>query len=66
MALSPRNPRHLIARGVVEVYIGEGRVVVTDEHGLIVHIHEARNVSLRQADELEIFGDLTDEIALPN
>ena len=66
MALSPRNPRHLIARGVVEVYIGEGRVVVTDEHGLIVHIHEARNVSLRQPESLEIFGNLQEDIARPN
>lgn len=59
--MHPRSPRHLIARGAVEVIISSGKVVITDEYGLILVLHEARAVLLRHHEDIEIFGELNPE-----
>jgi len=56
-----RYPIHTLARGVVEVYLGPDRIVITDEHGMILHIAACRAISIRQDHEVRIYGELTDD-----
>lgn len=58
-----RRPVHTLARGVVEVYLGPDRVVITDEHGMILHVAGCRTVSLRQDHEVRIYGELSEDPA---
>lgn len=59
--MQPRSPRHLIARGATEVIIASGRIVIRDEYGLILVLHEARSVLFRHGEDIEIFGELNPE-----
>lgn len=54
--MKPRLPRHIIARGAVAVTIANGRVVVCDEHGLILTLHDARVVILNEQEDQSLFG----------
>jgi len=53
---NPRSPRHIIAQGTLRISISLGKVVVTDDHGLIVHVHDARAVVIHEASETVIYG----------
>lgn len=53
---NPRAPRHLIAQGTVTVVIQSGSVVVRDDYGLVVHIHDARAVILREQTDTTVYG----------
>lgn len=54
-----RQPLNLLARGAVEIIILADKLIIRDEHGLLLKVHSAKMILFDWQGEREIYGDLT-------
>lgn len=61
--MKPTRPCYnLLARGPVEIIICDDKIILRDEHGLLVKIHSAKAVMFDWQGERELFGNLEPDV----